>query len=224
MIDPKDWHLITIGEVSASIVSLLLIYRAASIHGNNISTRRDTSLVFIEMAKIPKSYQSRNTSRNYVQRHKWSNTNSGQTGSGIRCLEGVSISCLPVTSAVSPVSRSLMRSYWSSKSVCQERLNYWYEKIRQHLVQWKFVIVVELGGVIIPCRPVTPPWTLFPDQLNRAIPSKNQCVSGQLRVGTCIIHKTAFDLICLSVKIFWKSSFQEPHNQRNWNLHGSFRT
>jgi hypothetical protein len=76
------------------------------------------------MAKILKSNQSRNSSRNYK-----SNTRTPRnTGGGIRCLGGASIPCRLVAPAVSPVPLSWMRSYPLSKSVCQVRSNYWNEK------------------------------------------------------------------------------------------------
>ena len=55
----------------------------------------------------------------------------GHTGGGIRCLGGVSIPCRPVTPAVSPIPLSIIimnAGLSSSKSVCQVRSNYWYEK------------------------------------------------------------------------------------------------
>jgi hypothetical protein len=52
----------------------------------------------------------------------------GYTGGGIRCLGGVSIPCWSITPIVSPGPWSRMRRYPLSKSVCQVRSNYWYEK------------------------------------------------------------------------------------------------
>jgi hypothetical protein len=52
----------------------------------------------------------------------------GYSGGWIRCLGGVSIPCWSITPAVSPVPWSWMRNYPLSKSVCQVRYNYWYEK------------------------------------------------------------------------------------------------
>ena len=70
LVDTEEWHLIILGDVPASIVSLLLIFMEEHISSDKhprgqISTSRDTSSMVNEMAKIPKSDQSQNTSRNY---------------------------------------------------------------------------------------------------------------------------------------------------------------
>jgi hypothetical protein len=72
------------------------------------------------------------------QRNRWANTDPGHIGGGIKSLGGVSIPCRPVTLAVSPVSWSRMRSYPLSKSVCQIRSNYWYEKCQTTYCSMKY--------------------------------------------------------------------------------------
>jgi hypothetical protein len=65
---------------------------------------------------------------NINQRNKWANMDPGYTGGGIRCPGGVSTTCRSITPAVKPVLWSWMLSYPLSKSVCQVRSYYWYEK------------------------------------------------------------------------------------------------
>ena len=73
LVDTEEWHLIILGDVTdvpASIVSLLLIFMEEHIPSDKhprgqISTSRDASSMVNEIAKIPKSGQSQNTSRNY---------------------------------------------------------------------------------------------------------------------------------------------------------------
>jgi hypothetical protein len=74
---------------------------------------------------------------NTNQRNKWSNTDPGYTGGGIRCLGTISIPCWSITPAVSPVPWSWLRSYPLSKLVCLVRSNYWYEKFQTTYVSMK---------------------------------------------------------------------------------------
>jgi hypothetical protein len=52
----------------------------------------------------------------------------GCTRCKIRCLGGVSIPSWLITPTLRPYPWSWMRSYPLSKSMCQVRSNYWYEK------------------------------------------------------------------------------------------------
>jgi hypothetical protein len=81
------------------------------------------------MPKIPNSDQcKKKTVGNTNQRNKWAYTNPLIYRGGIRCLGGVSITCWSINPAVNPITWSWMRTCPLSKSVCQVRSNYWYEK------------------------------------------------------------------------------------------------
>jgi hypothetical protein len=61
----------------------------------------------------------------------------------VGCLGGVSIPCRPVSPTVGPISRSGKRYGSYSRSVCQERLNDWYETSDSVRVAQKKVLRVH---------------------------------------------------------------------------------
>jgi hypothetical protein len=65
----------------------------------------------------------------------------GDTGGGIRCLRWVSIPCRPVTPAMSPVSWSWMRVIRCPSQCAKCSVTISMKNVRQHMAQWKFVII-----------------------------------------------------------------------------------
>jgi hypothetical protein len=88
---------------------------------SNLSERKH-----YEMTNIMNSNQSHKSFRKYKSENGRTRASEYIRG-GIRCHGRVSIPCWPVTPAVSPISKLDKRYEPYSRSVCQERLNDWYE-------------------------------------------------------------------------------------------------